>query len=56
MACVRCCFPLSSLLGSVISLLLSVPLLFCALLQSGGRGDEDAANDPIGTADRKRTK
>ena len=33
---------------------ISFPLLFCALFLSSGRGDEDAADEPIGTADRKR--
>jgi len=45
-------------LSFVLTLLsfLCFPLLFCALLLSGRRGDEDGANEPIGAADRKRIK
>jgi len=39
-----------------LSLVFFFPLLFGAFLLSGGKGDEDAANEPIGTADRKRIK
>jgi len=53
---VRFFFLLSSLLGSYLLSFFSFPLFFFVPLLSGGRGDEDAANEPIGTADGKRIK
>ena len=53
----RVCGAVSCPLYLVLLLLsfLSFPLYY-ALLLSHGRGDEDAANEPIGTADWKRIK